>query len=156
VKCALVFSDRLDSPAAVDSAYREFVAAHGEASVLAAARGLAAAKPYFFYGGEKGRLENEMRQATAPDAAPAVTATVDSPQYLAWRDFASGATATYLDLKPGATEPTPNNVLDRQTYRLRSLSDANAQVWVTRSHRAARAAPLERWASPPLWNLRSA
>ncbi len=131
VKCALIFSGRLESPAAVDSAYRQFLADHGEADVLAAAKRLAAAKPYFFYGGEKGRLENEMRHATVPDAAPAATAAVDSPQYLAWRDFAPGASATYLDLKPGATEPTPNNVLDRQTYRLRSISDANAQVWVT-------------------------
>ncbi|HTK89324.1 MAG TPA: hypothetical protein VL948_03670 [Verrucomicrobiae bacterium] len=131
VKCALIFSGQLDSPAAADSAYRQFLADHGEANVLAAAKRLAAAKPYFFYRGERDRLEKEMLHATAPDAAPAATATADSPQYLAWRDFAPGATATYLELKPGATEPTPSNVLDRQTYRLRSISDTNAQVWVT-------------------------
>ena len=131
VKCALVFSGNLDSPAAVDSAYRKFLADHGEANVLATAKRMAAAKPYFFYTGEKDRLENEMRHATTPDATPAATATADSPQYLAWRDFAPGAKATYLDLKPGTTEPAPNNVLDRQTYQLRSASDTGVQVWVT-------------------------
>ena len=36
-----------------------------------------------------------------------------------------------MDLKPGATEPLPGNILDRQTYQLRSTSATDAQVWVT-------------------------
>jgi hypothetical protein len=130
VKCALIFGGKLDSPAAVDTAYRKYLADHGEANVLATAKRMAAAKPYLFFSGESERLEKEMGQPTTTAAAPPA-ATADSPVYLAWRDFAPGAKATYVDLKPGATEPTPNNVLDRQTYRLRSTSATDVQVWVT-------------------------
>jgi hypothetical protein len=129
VKIALAFSGNIDSAAALDGAYRKFVADHGESNVLAAATRSAAGKPYFFYTGARAALENEITRPTTPSAAPAATA--DSPAYLAWRDFASGAKATYVDLKPGMTEPLPGNVLDRQTYQLRSISASDAQVWVT-------------------------
>jgi len=129
VKIALLFSGNIDSAAALDGVYRKFLADHGESNVLAAAKRIAAGKPYFFYIGGKGALENEMARPTTADVTPA--ATHDSPVYLAWRDFSPGAKATYLDLKPGATEPTPANVLDRQTYQLRSISANDAQVWVT-------------------------
>ena len=129
VKIALLFSGNIDSAAALDSVYRKFVADHGESNVLTAARRLAAGKPYFFYNGGKGALENEMSLPTSSTMPPA--ATGDSPTYLAWRDFSPGAKATYVDLKPGTVEPIAANVLDRQTYHLRSVSGNDARVWVT-------------------------
>jgi hypothetical protein len=129
VKIALLFSGNIDSAAALDDAYRKFVADHGEANVLAAAKRLAAGKPYFFYIGGKGALENGMSRPTSSTVTPA--ATGDSPTYLAWRDFSPGAKATYMDLKPGTAEPVASNVLDRETYQLRSISGNDAQVWVT-------------------------
>ena len=129
VKIALLFSGNIDSALALNDAYRKFVADHGEANVLAAAKRIAAGKPYFFYNGGKGALENEMSLPTPSTVAPA--AAGDSPTYLAWRDFPPGAKATYVDLKPGTVEPVPANVLDRQTYQLRSISGNDARVWVT-------------------------
>ena len=129
VKIALLFSGNIDSAAALDGAYRKFMADHGENNVLAAAKRLAAGKPYFFYNGGKGALENEMSLPTSSAVTP--SATEDSPSYLAWHDFSPGAKATYVDLKPGTVEPLAANVLDRQTYQLRSISGNDAQVWVT-------------------------
>ncbi len=129
VKIALLFSGNIDSAAALDAAYRKFVADNGETNVLAAAKRLAAGKPYFFYNGGKGALENEISLPSSSTVTPAATA--DSRTYLAWRDFSPGAKATYVDLKPGTVEPVAANVLDRQTYELRAISGNDAQVWVT-------------------------
>jgi len=129
VKVALTFSGNLDTAAALDGAYRKFIADHGESNVLSAATRIAAGKPYFFYTAARDAIENEMLRPTTPNVAPAATA--DSPTYLAWRDFAVGAKAIYVDLKPGVTDPLPANILDRQTYQLRSTSATDVQVWIT-------------------------
>jgi len=109
VKDALIFAKDLDTAAAVDSAYKTYVAGKNEQALLDAAHRRGLEKSQLTEKGELALIEAEM---TAPGTAPTVATKagpaspstslgagpqIDSPQYLAWKRFAPGASATYVD-----------------------------------------------------------
>jgi len=107
VKDALIFAKDLDTVAAADSAYKTYIAGRNEQALLDAARRRGLEKSQLTEKGELAFIEAEM---TAPGTAPTVAtkagpasprtspgAQIDSPQYLAWKRFTPGASATYVD-----------------------------------------------------------
>jgi hypothetical protein len=96
VKDALIFAKDLDTAAAVDASYKTYVAGKNEQALLDAAHRRALDKSQLTEKGELAFIESEM---TAPTVAPTVATKgpqIESPQYLAWKRFAPGASASYI------------------------------------------------------------
>jgi hypothetical protein len=135
VKAALIFAKDLDTAAAVDAAYQTYVAARGEPAVLDAARRRAVNKPQLTFQPELQFIDAEM--TTPTPARPAPAPQTESPQYLAWKRFAPGASASYInrnlgqvslrrpDLEGGST------VGIRTRYLLRSITPERADLFLT-------------------------
>ena len=132
VKAALVFAKDLDTAAATDSAYKAYVDAKGEQAVLDAAHRRALDKPQLTYKGELEFLDAEMATPTVerPQAPQK-----DSPQYLAWKRFAPGANASYIDRilgqRPLQRDLTSGAVSARSRYLLRSIDADRANLYQT-------------------------
>jgi hypothetical protein len=67
VRSALSFSEKLDSTAAVDAAYKKFVSISDEAAVLEAARKMAADKPHLVYKDELRYLMEALNSPPTPE-----------------------------------------------------------------------------------------
>lgn len=135
VRSILIFSGNLDSSAAVDTAYQKLVSEHGEKEVMAAARTMAAGKPYPILNSELENLKSELNSAAREDEE-ADAEEVDDPDYMAWKEFAPGAKATYASrglsqVNPGSDQFSPGQVSGRKTYLLQSVDDHQARLWFT-------------------------
>jgi hypothetical protein len=133
VKAALIFSKDLDAPAAVDAAYKTYVAAKGEQAVLDAARRRAANKPQLTYKPELEFIDAEM---TTPTVAQTQGPEKDFPQYLAWKKFAPGSSASYINRNLGQTSLKRDlegggQVGIRSRYLLRALTPDRADLFLT-------------------------
>jgi hypothetical protein len=135
VRSILIFSGKLDSPAAVDSAYKKLVAEHGEANVIECARRMSAEQPYPIERTEIETLRNALSRGAAEAETPP-TPQVDDPNYLAWKGYAPGAKATYAYrnlryVNPQSNQFAPSYVSIRQTYTLRYFNTEMARLWLT-------------------------
>lgn len=124
VRSALIFSENLDSPAAVDVAYKKLVSTSDEAEVLEAARKMTAEKPHFAYKDELEYLKKVLNGSLTFDK-PAAT-LVDYPEYLAWKRFTPGAKVSYANgvwqpEKYGSDHFVPSQVHYRHSYLLQCL-----------------------------------
>jgi hypothetical protein len=135
VRALLAARQKLNSAAEVDAAYQKFVSENGEAAVLSAAKTLAAGKPHPAYAGDFDVLA---RSLSAPPSAPAppAEAQIDDPDYVAWKGFSEGAKASYLlralvPARPGSDQLIPGRPMVRFTYRFRSISDRQVNLWLT-------------------------
>ena len=133
VRDALIFANGLDTAASVDAAYKTYVAGKGEPAVLEAARRRALNKPQLTYGPELKFLDAEI-------STPTVVATQgpqkDSPDYLAWKRFAPGASASYISRSLGQRSLRregleAGTVGIRTRYLLQSITPERAQLDLT-------------------------
>jgi hypothetical protein len=133
VKAALIFSKDLDTATAADAAYKAYVAARGEPAVLDAARRRAGNKPQLTFKPELEFIDAEM---ATPTVTPIQGPQKDSPQYSAWKRFAPGASASYINRnlgqvslrRPGLEGGT---VGIRSRYLLRSITPDRADLYMT-------------------------
>jgi hypothetical protein len=133
VKAALIFAKDLDTAAAVDTTYQSYVAAKGEQAVLGAARRRALNKPQLTF---KPELEFIDAELTTPTVAPTQGPQTGSPQYLAWKRFAPGANASYINRNLGQVslrrpELQGGTVGIRSRYLLRSITPDRADLYLT-------------------------
>ena len=132
VRAALMFNENLDSPAAVDAAYKKLVSTGEENAFLEAARKLAAGRPNLLYRDELGSLR-ELLNAPAKPEKPAV-ALVDFPDYLGWKKFAPGAKVAYARRNwqpagPGSDRLVAGPVNYLRTFQLQSINAEQAKLW---------------------------
>jgi hypothetical protein len=133
VKAALIFAKDLDTAAAVEAAYKTYMAAKGEPAVLDAARRRAVNKPQLTF---KPELEFIDAEIATPTVAPIQGPQKDSPQYLAWKRFAAGASASYINRNLGQVslrrpELQGGTVGIRSRYLLRSITPERADLYLT-------------------------
>ena len=132
VKAALVFAKDLETTTAIDSAYRTYVEAKGEQTVIEAAHRRALNKPQLTYKGELAFLDAEI---TTPTVERPQAPEKDSPQYLAWKRFSPGANASYIDRiltqQPLQHDLTSGAVNARSRYLLRSIDNDLANLYQT-------------------------
>ena len=130
LRSALLVSENLDSPAAVDASYKTLVSAGGETAYLEAAKKLAAGRPNVLYGGELASIKDMMTSPPEPEK-PAV-ALVDFPEYLAWKNFTAGAKvvhATRYWQMAGQNNFTAGPVNYLRTYQLQFINAERAKLW---------------------------
>jgi hypothetical protein len=132
VRSMLAFNRGVKSKAELDSAYRDFVATNGETTVLETARKMAAGRPDLELDFDQlgGALNGSISLDTPPQAM------VDDWQYLSWKGFSSGANASYVfhglaPDRPGSTNMVPGPATVRSTFKLQSIKDDQAQLWLT-------------------------
>lgn len=132
VRAALIFAKGLDTAAAVDSAYRTYVEAKGEQTVLEAAHRRALNKPQLTYQGELEFIDAEI---TTPTVERPQAPQKDSPQYLAWKRFSPGANASYIDRilaqGPQQRDLTTGAVNARSRNLLKSIDNDRATLYQT-------------------------
>jgi len=133
VKAALIFAKDLDTAAAVDAAYKTYMAGKGEQAVLDAARRRAVNKPQLTF---KPELEFIDAEIMTPTVAPIQGPQKDSPQYLAWKRFAPGASASYINRNLGQVslrrpDLEGGTVGIRSRYLLRSITPEQALLNLT-------------------------
>jgi len=133
VKAALIFAKDLDTTAAVDAAYKAYVAGKGEQAVLDAARRRAVNKPQLTFKPELEFIDAEITKSTV---VPTQGPQKDSPQYLAWQRFAPGASASYINRNLGQVslrrpDLEGGTVGIRSRYLLRSLTPDRADLYLT-------------------------
>ena len=132
LRAALLFSENLDSPAALDAAYKKLVSTGDENVYLEAARKMAAGRPNLL---NRGELEDIKGTLTAPPVPerPAVT-LVDYPEYLGWKKFAPGAKVSYARRNwqpagPGSDRLVAGPVNYLRTFQLQSINAEQAKLW---------------------------
>jgi len=132
VRAALVFAKDLDTATAVDSAYRTYLEARGEQTVLEAAHRRALNKPQLTY---KGELEFIDAEITTPTVERPQGPQKDSPHYLAWKQFSPGANASYIDRilsqVPQQRDLTTGAVSARSRNLLKSIDNERATLYQT-------------------------
>jgi hypothetical protein len=133
VKAALIFAKDLDTAAAADAAYKNYVAARTESAVLDAARRRAVNKPQLTFKPELEFIDAEIATPTVP---PTQGPQKDSPQYLAWKRFGPGASASYINRTLGQVslrrpELQGGTVGIRSRYLLRSITPEQAILNLT-------------------------
>lgn len=136
VRFMLILNGNLDTPAAVDSAYKDLLSEYDETDVLDAAREMAAGRPYPLYKSELADLRNALDSDDSTEDETPAPAEVDYPKYLAWKGFAPGAKATYAfrglrQAGPASDRFIPGQVSVRQTFLLQSVDDQLAKLWLT-------------------------
>ena len=147
VKDALIFAKDLDTPAATDAAYKTYVAGKNEQALLDAAHRRALDKSQLTEKGELAFIEAEMTSpGTAPTVAtkagpaspgtsPGTGPQIDSPQYLAWKRFAPGASASYIDRGIGQRMVggplTAGSPGIRSRWLMHSITPARVDLYLT-------------------------
>jgi len=117
----------------VSAAYTSYVAAKGESAVLDAARRRAVNKPQLTF---KPELEFIDAEITTPTVVPTLGPQTDFPKYLAWKRFAPGASASYINRNLGQVslrrpELQGGTVGIRSRYLLRSITPERADLFMT-------------------------
>lgn len=131
LRAALIYSENLDSSAAVDASYKKLVATGDENAYLEAAKKLAAGRPNVMY---KGEIESIRELLNAPpDSETPGVALVDYPPYLAWKKFAPGARIVHaqrywqVPRAGGSAVPGPVNYL--RGFHLQAITPDQAKFW---------------------------
>jgi hypothetical protein len=133
VKAALIFAKELNTAAAVDAAYKTYVAAKGEPAVLDAARRRAVNKPQLTFEPELEFIDAEI---ATPTVVPTQRPQTDSPKYLAWKRFAPGASASYTNrilsqVSLRRSELQGGSVSIRSRYLLHAITPERADLFLT-------------------------
>jgi len=138
VRSMLAFTQRLDSTAAVDAAYKTFLSnlapTVNENVVLEAARKMAAGRPEPTSQTDLDTLSGVLGGSVSLDK-PAEE-LFDFPKYVAWKGFPTGSKVTYaqrslLPGRPPGNQLVPTRVWNRQTYTLRSITEEQALLYFT-------------------------
>jgi len=136
VRSMLAFTQRLDSTAAVDAAYRTFLSSLAptvnENAVLETARKMAAGRPEPTSQTDLDTLSGVLGGSVSLNK-PAEE-LFDFPKYVAWKGFPAGSKITYAQrgLVPGpGNQLVPTRVWNRQTYTLRSITEEQALLYLT-------------------------
>lgn len=136
LRAALIARGGLDSPSAVDAAYRKLCGEHTEAALLDTAR-LRVVKP------ESGRpglissseLDEILEWLRHPPVEAPVGPQADYPDYLEWKGFTAGAKVSYTERVWQRGRMGDQLVAGGPTYRyayqLQWINDESAKLWFT-------------------------
>ena len=128
---ALLVKENLDTPAAVDAAYKKLVSTGDENAFLEAAKRLAAGRPNLLYGDELASIK-EMMSSPQELEKPAV-ALVDFPEYLAWKNFVPGARIVharrYWQVPPMGGAAVRGSVNYLRGFQLQSITSEKLKLW---------------------------
>jgi hypothetical protein len=132
IRSMLAFAKNANSKADVDAAYRNFMAGKNEAAVIETAAKMAAYRPELALDFET--LTKALNGAISVDKP--VQTMVDDWQYTSWKGFSSGAQATYISRglapdRPGSANLVPGHVDGRVTFKLQSMNEEQARLWMT-------------------------
>ena len=132
VRSMLAFAKNANSKADVDAAYRDFMAGKDETAVLQTAAKMAAYRPEMALDFET--LTKALSGAISVDKP--VQTMVDDWQYTSWKGFSPGAQSTYANRglapdRPGSANLVPGHVDGRVTFKLQSMNEEQARLWMT-------------------------
>ncbi len=132
VRSMLAFAKNANSKADVDAAYRDFMAGKTEAAVIETAAKMAAYRPEPALDLET--LTKAVNGTISVDKP--VQTMVDDWQYTAWKGFSPGAQSTYISRglvpdRPGSANLVPGHVDGRATFKLQSINEDQARLWLT-------------------------
>ena len=131
LRAALVYSENLESAAALDASYKKLVSTGNENAYIEAAKQLAAGRPNLMYSGELNSMKELLNTPQEPEK-PAV-ALMDFPAYLGWKNFTPGAKIVHaqrywqVPRAGGPAVPGPVNYL--RGFQLQAITPDQAKFW---------------------------
>jgi len=144
LRAAVAAQSALDTPAAVDAAYRKLVADGGEETYLVAASRRINHLPNLAFSGELRSIQALL--GAGPEPAKEPEEMVDFPEYVKWKRFRAGARVTYVERKWMASRPRPGRYNSDDptrllayppaainSYLLKSINEQKADLWYTES-----------------------
>ena len=131
LRAALVFNENLDSPAAVDAAYKKLISTGDENAFLEAAKKMAAGRPNLGYRGELGSIKEMVtappEAATARRGSRGFSLLSGVEELRAWCKVVYAQ--RYWQVAPTGGPPVPGPVNYLRGFQLQSINPEQAKLW---------------------------